>query len=259
MQKNEHLIVGRFHLDDNACVQGEKQAGKSHRCVLSNSLIATLYYSPWLISFKNRDSEYIGCNQRILELNNLNSTKDIIGKHDNDMPWGVSADINAIRLEDQRILSKEVSFILYRYKVSEKEINLLIKKLPLFDENNHIIGVATCSTEIINFNLPNVIHTLKTASIVITPALIESIKDIFLAASRKLSLSIREEECLYFLLKGLTSKQIGKVLGLSYRTIESYLDNLKDKFACRKLSALIVKALELGYLDNIPVRILLRN
>ena len=40
-------------------------------------------------------------------------------------------------------------------------------------------------------------------------------------------LTRREAECVYFLLQGLTFKQIGKQLGLSHRTIEFYLKNLK--------------------------------
>ncbi|MDQ2994154.1 MAG: helix-turn-helix transcriptional regulator, partial [Pseudomonadota bacterium] len=44
-----------------------------------------------------------------------------------------------------------------------------------------------------------------------------------------LLLTTREQQCLCLLLKGYSSKQIGAVLMLSYRTIEIHIDNVKQK------------------------------
>lgn len=60
-------------------------------------------------------------------------------------------------------------------------------------------------------------------------------------------LSNRQSQCLYHLVRGLTAKQIAKVLGLSNRTIEFYLENLKEKFNCPNKSDLIAKAIEMGF------------
>jgi len=62
-------------------------------------------------------------------------------------------------------------------------------------------------------------------------------------------LSPREHECSYFLLKGKSAKEIAQVLGLSYRTVELHLMNIKRKLGCRKVSALVVKLIDLGYLE----------
>lgn len=42
----------------------------------------------------------------------------------------------------------------------------------------------------------------------------------------------REMETLFYTLTGYTSKEVGKKLDLSHRTVESYLDNIKDKLHC---------------------------
>lgn len=47
------------------------------------------------------------------------------------------------------------------------------------------------------------------------------------------SLTKREKECVKWLLKGLTAIQIGKKIHLSNRTVESYLENIKNKLGCR--------------------------
>jgi LuxR family transcriptional regulator len=47
------------------------------------------------------------------------------------------------------------------------------------------------------------------------------------------SLSGREKECLRWFLKGLSAVQIGKKIHLSNRTVEFYIDNIKNKLGCR--------------------------
>jgi DNA-binding CsgD family transcriptional regulator len=62
----------------------------------------------------------------------------------------------------------------------------------------------------------------------------------------KIALSKRELDCAKLLLSGLTSKEIGSHLNLSYRTIEDYISSLKRKFNARNKSDLIVKLLDYG-------------
>lgn len=52
-------------------------------------------------------------------------------------------------------------------------------------------------------------------------------------------LSKRELECLYYIIKGNTAAEVGKILHISRRTVESHLQHAKDKLCVRKLSKLI--------------------
>ena len=55
------------------------------------------------------------------------------------------------------------------------------------------------------------------------------------------SLTQREREVAILTCRGLTSKEIGLELGLSYRTIEVYRARLLEKFRARKLAELVAK------------------
>lgn len=55
------------------------------------------------------------------------------------------------------------------------------------------------------------------------------------------SLTQREREVAILTCRGLTSKEIGLELGLSYRTIEVYRARLLEKFQARKLAELVAK------------------
>lgn len=56
---------------------------------------------------------------------------------------------------------------------------------------------------------------------------------------KNMHLSQRELQCLHYICKGYTAKEIGSLLSLSSRTIESYLCNLKIKFNVRKKTDIV--------------------
>ncbi len=55
------------------------------------------------------------------------------------------------------------------------------------------------------------------------------------------SLTQREREVAILTCRGMTSKEIGLELGLSYRTVEIYRARLLEKFQARKLAELVAK------------------
>lgn len=58
-------------------------------------------------------------------------------------------------------------------------------------------------------------------------------------------LTQRQIQCAECLLAGRTAKETGKLLGLSTRTVEYYLGNIKSKLECKNKSELIVKLVRL--------------
>ncbi len=54
-------------------------------------------------------------------------------------------------------------------------------------------------------------------------------------------LSHRENECVKFILKGYTSKEIAKELVISNRTVDTYINRIKTKYNVRKIIELVSK------------------
>lgn len=63
-------------------------------------------------------------------------------------------------------------------------------------------------------------------------------------------LTQREADCVYHLLQGTTLTQVGKILHLSTRTVEYYINNVKRKLVCRKKQEVIEKILQTQFLTN---------
>jgi DNA-binding CsgD family transcriptional regulator len=68
--------------------------------------------------------------------------------------------------------------------------------------------------------------------------------------SARTELSARQLQCSKLLLSGKTASQIGLKLGLSKRTVEYYLDNVKAKLNCGNKVELILKIHQLLHLQN---------
>lgn len=62
-------------------------------------------------------------------------------------------------------------------------------------------------------------------------------------------LTYKEAECLNWYARGMTIKETAKLLNLSHKTIESYLDKIKIKLACSNKTSLTNMAIQLGIFD----------
>lgn len=70
-----------------------------------------------------------------------------------------------------------------------------------------------------------------------------------------IDLTQRQTQCLYYLIRGKTAKEIGKIINLSPRTIEDHIAGLRYKLNCNTIRELVGKAIECGFvnvqIDNI--------
>ncbi len=54
-------------------------------------------------------------------------------------------------------------------------------------------------------------------------------------------LTTRELQCIDYLLQGFNNKNIATKLHLSPRTVEAYIENIKEKLCCKSKIELIIK------------------
>lgn len=63
-------------------------------------------------------------------------------------------------------------------------------------------------------------------------SLSEEVEEMQQLKKRAVGLSEKERECLKYLLLGKTAKETASYMKLSFRTVEYYFENIKDKFGC---------------------------
>ncbi len=123
---------------------------------------------------------------------------------------------------------------------------------PLRNHIGSIIGVAT--------------HTLAVTSTPLTQHLSYLFTEVkpkgqiklrqgihkYLDSAKEWNLSIRQGECLFWILQRKSAKEIGLILGLSKRTVEHYINLIKAKFNVNTLNELVELARERNLLNYIP-------
>lgn len=71
-----------------------------------------------------------------------------------------------------------------------------------------------------------------------------------------LNLSSRQEECLYYLIRGKTAGETARVLGIEEATVQQHIVRIKDKLKCHTKSDLIDRSFESGFVYFIPKSVL---
>lgn len=204
---------------------------------------------PELWSWK-KDMQFVftSINKEFARLLGFQSPEEALGKSDFEIPCAYSEYADIFRANDKQVIAGNatVKFIEIQQMANLDWKILFVVKSPSLEENKIVGTEGYCIdiTEIFSqFSLINEI----TGSNHLTPktVLLDSkIEDI--------SLTPRQSECLFFLLRGKTAKEIGKIINLSYKTIEYHIDLLKDKFQCQNKKTLIEKAIAQGFLNTLP-------
>ena len=64
-----------------------------------------------------------------------------------------------------------------------------------------------------------------------------------------MTLTQRQSECLYYILRGYSSKDIGIILDISHRTVDTHRTNLMKKLAVHNIAGLIKFAIKAGLVN----------
>lgn len=203
-----------------------------------------------LICEKDTELAVTKCNEIFLKYAGAKTYDQVIGKTDSELVWADNADIYR-KHELDALSGHNYSTIIpqcFKKKKNYSVDNLLFlhTKLQKTDSKGYVTGVYVRAVEIINQNASSLINLLSDKSPIE--------RNIFYLGKNNSieNLSKRQSEVLFYLSIGKANKAIAKILGLSVRTIEYYVDILRNKLKCRTRWELIDFAIEKGVAQNIP-------
>ena len=173
------------------------------------------------------------------------------GIQDYDLRCKASEDANVFIQQDNVVKSSALplSVIGVHTYINEEIKTLLINKYLIFNKHANPIAIGCYCVEL-NKNIMNGIADISSGRTVKKYNVTENY---YLNADYEdVSLSQRQSQCLFYLIRGKSTPMIASILGLSPRTIESYVEEIKNKMGCTKKSELIEKAIEQGCMEIIP-------
>lgn len=194
---------------------------------------------PFCVYFSNVESRNIKVNEMTLHVAGFQSINDALKKTAFDVFTNETA-LNIIS-ENNNVMHLNQMRIFESIDIRKDEINInsFSIKFPWYDDNNKIIGI-------IGFTIALGMQSLaKSLSELINLGLLSSSNHLMPGSEINSNyFSRRELECLKLYTKGKTSKEIASYLGLSYRTVENYLQHIKDKLNVSTKTELIHKTID---------------
>jgi DNA-binding CsgD family transcriptional regulator len=213
--------------------------------------ISELFKLPVNIYWKNNDGYYLGCNDTKAEVANFNSRNDIIGTKIYDYVRKENAVL--VEKTDQKVINSSnpqykiecADFIRPSRSLLDPMLyNYVSIKQPLYASSGNIIGLFGLS---ISFNILPYINWCMFVELLSKDKLNNIGQTIcnyiYKQVAEIASLSYRENQCLFYVSRGRSFKEIANIVKISQKTVEYYWENVKMKTNCNLKSEIIDKYL----------------
>lgn len=210
---------------------------------------------PGFVILKDINLRFNLINDMGLNLLKFNNEKEYIGKTEYEVPY---LDPNLAdyftKYDTETINSGKIFKSVQLLSLNDKHQIFISTGSPIKNRENSIIGLSVYGLSI---TCP------KTTNFLIS--LMEQDKEAFRSknsgefvymlndcSSNNYKFTVRETECLFYIIRGKTAKQIAKVLNLSPRTVEFYIERIKLKMDCTTKSQIVAKAISENLVNVIP-------
>lgn len=219
--------------------------------------VRSLFDIPCNIYFLNTASAIQNISEKASHLCGFLGKKEALGKSARTVTKAESAEFsirhNNEVMSRKCIITKDEHFL----RIDEFDFRCTSIKFPILNAEDKVIGLFGCS--IILDSPAQALNLLMQTGLLANPGLAETKRSAFsiynpdsinfeidefinkLSAKSKQNFSKREIECLYHLMKGKSARETGIEINLSQRTVEFYLNSLKEKLCCRKKSEIFDK------------------
>lgn len=222
----------------------------------SEDLLANAFFnqSPNILGIKDRDSRYIYTNTSMAHLLGYSSKEDLLEQSptDADTHCAVAQYADFFREEDLHTLltGESQEFLAYQCYANHQWSLVYGKKFPIKNITDEIMGVGLDYCDVTHNPFINLARLMEMEQVPGKNTKAFSYK--IDACPADLNLSHRQMECLFYFIRGKSASDIATLLTLSKRTIETHLEQIKDKLNCSSKAMLIEKVIHAGGLNVIP-------
>ncbi|OCA55877.1 helix-turn-helix transcriptional regulator [Photorhabdus namnaonensis] len=183
--------------------------------IISSQVINTMEQSnePWGI--KDKNSCFIYANQACKRLQNISSSFDYEGVYEYELPWDGAEFSKEYIAHDQKVMEQEKRICSLETHLFGKEQILssyFLAKYPFYHEDGSCIGVIYHGWQAQDFSFTRLFRGKLPASIMFQPP-----TDLF---------TQREWDVIFLFLQKYNSKQISRMLNISYRTVENHISRI---------------------------------
>jgi DNA-binding CsgD family transcriptional regulator len=216
----------------------------------------SIWQLPFFMVIKDVNSKFLAISKLCANLVGFSELDDAIDITDYDLKCGASESADIFRALDKSAIDKKqthMNISINRYADGNVHFHLGIKN-PLINNDGKITGTSSLCLDMDRQSINNLLlyGTITDYNVAKSLGKTYSID----APFQKYNLSKRESECLFYWLRGKTAKDIAAIMQLSPRTIETFLDRVKNKLGCFTKAEVFDKAHAEDLFSAIPSTLL---
>lgn len=155
LKENKKLTILNFICSDKVCMAKEKKKKVNQirrKKVRENEVVLEeiLETIPYFVFWKDRNSNYLGANNRFAVAAGFKSTKDLVGKSDYDSCW-TKEEADFFRSVDREVMEKNQPMLNIeepQQQLDGSTKTLLTSKVPLHNSQGDVIGILGIYTDI---------------------------------------------------------------------------------------------------------------
>lgn len=208
-----------------------------------------------LSGWKDQNGHFIRVSSSLATLAGWKSAKAMEGTTDSQLQCCAADHAEEFRNYDLMLMQEQKSELVLSYtKYADGDYHLLFGKDQVFKDSNREIlgtnfqGLDVTNTPFFSQFLSIMFADQKKAKPFQTDAMYSIHQDYH----DSIKLTDRETQCLFYTIRGATSKEIGKSLNISSRTVECFIDSVRLKFKCRNKNELLSCTLRQNMANIIP-------
>jgi len=219
--------------------------------------MAKLEYQNGIAVLKSKNKGYLSATPAFCDLFNFKTPNHVrglseyqIAEYALDTPYYSAKNSTEDFInEDEYAMRGNSFFILTVEMIHNKLIAGITRKSPYL-ENNKIAGTLCEMILLPDITKPIINSFLNNPDVFISNHT-EKYIDVFeLAPARKYNFTQRELDCIQYLLKGASAYDVALKLGLSKRTVEFYIRNIKEKLGVSKMTEVVAKIISEELISN---------
>lgn len=213
---------------------------------------------PGITYFKDTQGRYLSASESLVKIAGMKQHQQFCGLTDPELPWIEFADY--FQQIDRHVLkTKQQDFRIHKAPIVGGDIVTVITHKKPYITPEGTTGLLGSSSFLENPDRLARIEQRFKSDLSIDPELSITQDYVLIDKYENLNLSKRESECVYYYIRGYTAKQIAQRLTLSYRSIESYLDNVRNKLGTNNKIDMMLRVIETGCFNKVPMSLYQRN
>lgn len=206
----------------------------------------------------NKESQFIYSNHHTAKLFGYKNESQLLGLNAYDMRCPAVASANNFIEQDQEVINTGNVLNMLDIHTYADNITktLLTQKKPYYNKSEIVGSICQC-IQLHSNALNKIISQLIILDKKYYPTHAKFDRSYTIdKMNHPQKLTKRELDCLFYLMRGKTMREIAASVFSSPRTVEKHIENIKMKFGCRSRSEIIEFAILKGYLSYIPEEII---